>query len=127
MGRSVTGNGFPLQGGAFSRLPRDPISVIFLEGSNGPAFSRLTPLLSEGGRMARAMAVLLVLALGAVAEAQTAPPGFQVDPYGTSLPNGTAMAWSPDGRLFVAQLTGAIRVLKGGTLLPTPFHTVGDV
>jgi len=77
--------------------------------------------------MARAMAVLLVLALGAVAEAQTAPPGFQVDPYGTSLPNGTAMAWSPDGRLFVAQLTGAIRVLKGGTLLPTPFHTVGDV
>jgi glucose/arabinose dehydrogenase len=31
------------------------------------------------------------------------------------------MAFAPDGRLFVAQQTGALRVVKNNTLLPTPF------
>lgn len=42
--------------------------------------------------------------------------GFQVQP--------TAMAWSPDGRLFVAEQGGAVRVIKNGVLLSTPFTTV---
>ena len=42
--------------------------------------------------------------------------GFQVQP--------TAMASSPDGRLFVAEQAGAVRVIKNGALLPTPFTTV---
>jgi glucose/arabinose dehydrogenase len=55
--------------------------------------------------------------------AQTAPSGFTVEPYGGSLPQGTAMAWTPDGRLLVAQLDGPVRVIKNGTLLDSPFHT----
>ncbi|MBV8881589.1 MAG: PQQ-dependent sugar dehydrogenase [Planctomycetaceae bacterium] len=56
------------------------------------------------------------------AAAQTAPPGFQVESYGGSLAGGTALAWTPDGRLLVARKNGDIRVLKNGALLPTPFH-----
>lgn len=55
--------------------------------------------------------------------AQTAPSGFTVEPYGGSVPQGTAMAWTPDGRLLVAQLDGPIRVIKEGALLDLPFHT----
>ena len=31
------------------------------------------------------------------------------------------MAWAPDGRLFVWQKNGVVRVIKQGVLLPTPF------
>ena len=31
------------------------------------------------------------------------------------------MAWAPDGRLFVWQKNGIVRVIKQGVLLPTPF------
>ena len=33
----------------------------------------------------------------------------------------TAMAFSPDGRLFVCLQGGQLRVIKNGALLPTPF------
>ncbi|MBI5289170.1 MAG: PQQ-dependent sugar dehydrogenase [Chloroflexi bacterium] len=36
----------------------------------------------------------------------------------------TAMAFAPDGRLFVAEQTGALRVIKAGALLRTPFTTL---
>lgn len=36
----------------------------------------------------------------------------------------TSMAAAPDGRLFVAEKSGALRVIKDGALLPTPFLTV---
>ena len=34
------------------------------------------------------------------------------------------MEFSPDGRLFVAQQGGQLRVIKNGVLLPTPFLTL---
>ncbi|HEV7397476.1 MAG TPA: PQQ-dependent sugar dehydrogenase, partial [Pyrinomonadaceae bacterium] len=40
------------------------------------------------------------------------------------LTSPTAMAFAPDGRLFVCEETGAIRVIKNNALLPTPFATV---
>lgn len=36
----------------------------------------------------------------------------------------TAMAFAPDGRLFVAEQGGALRVVKNGALLPAPFVSV---
>jgi glucose/arabinose dehydrogenase len=43
----------------------------------------------------------------------------------TGLASATAMEIAPDGRIFVAQQTGALRVIDaGGTLLPTPFVTL---
>ena len=40
------------------------------------------------------------------------------------MPNPTAMAFAPDGRLFVAQQGGALRVIKNGSLVATPFMTL---
>jgi hypothetical protein len=36
----------------------------------------------------------------------------------------TAMQFAPDGRLFICEQTGRLRVVKNGSLLPTPFVTV---
>jgi glucose/arabinose dehydrogenase len=41
---------------------------------------------------------------------------------GLSIP--TAIALHPDGRIFVCQQTGELRVIKNGVLLPTPFVTL---
>jgi glucose/arabinose dehydrogenase len=42
----------------------------------------------------------------------------------TGLSPATAFAQAPDGRLFVAEQAGALRVVKNGVLLPTPFLTL---
>jgi glucose/arabinose dehydrogenase len=57
-------------------------------------------------------------------QAATLPAGFNETQVAIGINNGTAMAFAPDGRLFVCQQTGQVRVIKNGTLLPTPFLTV---
>lgn len=42
----------------------------------------------------------------------------------SGIPEPTAMALAPDGRIFVCQQNGALRVIKDGVLLPTPFVTL---
>jgi glucose/arabinose dehydrogenase len=54
----------------------------------------------------------------------TMPGGFIETALTTSLSSATAMALAPDGRIFVCQQGGALRVVKNGTLLPQPFLTV---
>ena len=72
----------------------------------------------------------LIVLLGAVlvaaqpAEAATVPSGFAETQVATGLAAPTAMAFSPDGRLFVAEQGGRLRVIKNGTLLGTPFMTL---
>lgn len=52
-----------------------------------------------------------------------APAGFTKDDgWVTGLTDATALAAAPDGRLFVAEQGGTLRVVKGGALLATPFH-----
>jgi glucose/arabinose dehydrogenase len=41
-----------------------------------------------------------------------------------NLSNPTAMAIAPDGRIFVCQQGGSLRVIKNGALLTTPFFTI---
>ncbi len=73
--------------------------------------------------MRHAVALAFVLAAAGELAAQTVQPGFgpPVQQGGGNLTSGTAMAFAPDGRLFVAQQTGAVRVIKNGALLATPF------
>ena len=70
----------------------------------------------------------LVLSIAAftaqVANAATVPAGFTDSVVASGLTNPTAMALAPDGRIFVCQQNGALRVIKNGALLPTPFLTV---
>lgn len=58
-------------------------------------------------------------------DAAAQPAGFehQAD-WVSGLSLATAMAQAPDGRLFVAEQGGLLRVVKDGVLLPTPFATL---
>ncbi|HEV7797204.1 MAG TPA: PQQ-dependent sugar dehydrogenase, partial [Pyrinomonadaceae bacterium] len=53
--------------------------------------------------------------------AATLPANFVETQFTSGLTNPTAMAFAPDGRLFVCQQGGQLRVVKNGSLLPTPF------
>lgn len=58
------------------------------------------------------------------AGSRAVPAGFtRDDTWVTGITNGTALAAAPDGRLFVAEQGGALRVVKNGALLAAPFHT----
>ncbi len=62
--------------------------------------------------------------LEVVEQAATVPANFVDETIVTGLSSPTAMAFAPDGRLFVAQQGGQLRVVKNGSLLTTPFTTV---
>ncbi|SHH17885.1 Por secretion system C-terminal sorting domain-containing protein [Chryseolinea serpens] len=52
---------------------------------------------------------------------QVFPTGFSRVQVASGISNPTVMAFAPDGRIFVAQQNGALRVIKNGALLATPF------
>jgi glucose/arabinose dehydrogenase len=52
------------------------------------------------------------------------PAGFSDTLVASGLRQPTAMTFAPDGRLFVCEQGGTLRVIKNGTLLPTPFVTI---
>jgi glucose/arabinose dehydrogenase len=58
------------------------------------------------------------------ATAATVPPGFAESQVAAGLQNPTAMAFAPDGRLFVCEQGGQLRIIKDGGLVPAPFVTV---
>ena len=57
-------------------------------------------------------------------QAATVPAGFSETLVASGLASPTAMQFAPDGRLFVAEQGGRLRVIKDGVLLPTPFLTL---
>ena len=63
----------------------------------------------------------LMLITVATAVAQTFPANFTQVAVATGLTNPTVVTPAPDGRLFVGQQGGSLRVVKNGTLLTTPF------
>ncbi|HJU92010.1 MAG TPA: PQQ-dependent sugar dehydrogenase [Pyrinomonadaceae bacterium] len=66
--------------------------------------------------------VLVFLAISST-YAASLPEGFiETAIFGLSQP--TAMQIAPDGRIFVCQQGGALRVIKNGALLTTPFMTL---
>jgi hypothetical protein len=83
-------------------------------------------MVNGGHRRARTcvQVVGLVTVLAAHATAATLPSGFTETQIASGLANPTAMAFAPDGRLFVCQQGGQLRVIKNGSLLGTPFVTV---
>src|SRR5437762_2211027 len=68
--------------------------------------------------------LLLVLAMVGIANAQgtATDPGFSFEKFLTLPPyrlNG--LAWAPDGRVFLWQKDGVIKIYKNGAVLATPF------
>jgi glucose/arabinose dehydrogenase len=67
------------------------------------------------------VALIAHFMLTPTAPAATVPTGF-LDSIYVDLPSdATAMQFAPDGRLFVCQQSGKLRVVQNGTLLTTPF------
>lgn len=68
----------------------------------------------------------VALAIGVLsANAATLPAGFTESQFGANVGSSpTAMAFAPDGRLFVCLQGGQLRVIKNGALLPAPFITL---
>ena len=66
----------------------------------------------------------LVIVSARIVNGATVPTGFTDTLVANGLTNPTAMALAPDGRIFVSQQGGAVRVIKNGVLLATPFLTV---
>ena len=82
----------------------------------------------EWGRFFSCTIALIVTLLGSsngrIAYAATVPPGFTDSLVANGLNNATAMAFAPDGRIFVCEQGGTLRIIKNGVLLATPFLTV---
>src|ERR1044072_950277 len=67
---------------------------------------------------------LLFMTSVRVASGATVPTGFTDSLVAGGLTNPTAMALAPDGRIFVCEQGGKLRVIKNGALLATPFVTL---
>lgn len=76
--------------------------------------------------LARLVYVLLIIGVVSQlpARAATLPAGFTEALVASGLASPTAMQFSPDGRLFVCEQGGRLRVISDGVLLPTPFLTL---
>jgi glucose/arabinose dehydrogenase len=67
---------------------------------------------------------LCLCALPSTTSAAVLPAGFSESLIASGLSSPTAMQFAPDGRLFVCEQAGRLRVIKDGALLPTPFLTL---
>jgi glucose/arabinose dehydrogenase len=69
--------------------------------------------------------LLLLTCFSAIAfvnlHGQSYPAGFAQVVVASGVSNATVMAFAPDGRIFVAEQTGKLHVIKNGALLPAPF------
>jgi glucose/arabinose dehydrogenase len=63
---------------------------------------------------------LILLVLLAQRAAAAVPSGFSDATWVSGIGSPTAMTFMPDGRALVCQQTGALRVIKNGSLLTTP-------
>ena len=75
-------------------------------------------------RTRRVFLAVLVALQASVGAAATLPIGFAESLVASGLSSPTAMAFAPDGRLFVCEQGGRLRVVRSGALLPTPFVTL---
>ena len=85
-----------------------------------------TPCMAAIRRAVLLLSVCLTLN-SIVLRAATLPTGFTESQFGgagANMSSPTAMAFAPDGRLFVCQQGGSLRVIRNGALLATPFLTV---
>jgi glucose/arabinose dehydrogenase len=72
-----------------------------------------------------AVLVGAALLVGVGGEASGAvPSGFAETRVAAGITAPTAMAIAPDGRLFVAEQAGKLRIIRNGILLPAPFANI---
>ncbi|MES2748921.1 MAG: Ig-like domain-containing protein [Patescibacteria group bacterium] len=62
-----------------------------------------------------------------LASAQIVEPGFESEVVTDGLSLATTLAFTPDGRILVAEKSGVIKLVKNGVLQPQPVVTLSDV
>lgn len=69
--------------------------------------------------------VFLLVSIGSpvALAADALVPGFAVEPYTAGLHFPLAMEFAPDGRLFVAEKAGVVRIVENGVVRAEPFCT----
>jgi glucose/arabinose dehydrogenase len=78
-----------------------------------------------GARLILILILLMTLMLlPALQSASAIPAGFTDSVLARGLDLPTAMEFAPDGRLFVTEKDGDVRIIKNGALLSTPFVTI---
>lgn len=75
----------------------------------------------------RRMLPALLLAVVAFAAAAILPPGFTETRIAHDLRSPSGLAVAPDGRVFILEQEGVVRLVKGDTLLPQPFLTLPNM
>ena len=60
-------------------------------------------------------------------EALALPAGFETQVVAAGFNQPTTIAFTPDGRIFVAEKAGAVRIIKNGALLAQPLISLSDV
>ncbi|WP_080054189.1 PQQ-dependent sugar dehydrogenase [Spirosoma aerolatum] len=93
--------------------------MITFYGSTGH-FAELNRSILQKSTLITLVGTLMVVLMSRV-QAQTFPASFSQVQVTNGLTSPTAMAFAPDGRIFVTEQGGALRVIKNGSLLPTPF------
>ena len=81
-------------------------------------------LRGHGKKSAASLTTFLAVLLAASVNAATLPDGYAEVVYAHGISGATAMEFAPDGRLFVCQQGGRLRVIENGALLPDPFVTL---
>jgi glucose/arabinose dehydrogenase len=76
------------------------------------------------GKIALASVLIAMLALIAPQTHAALPAGFVDITMPGNITNGSCLAVAPDGRIFVGQQNGVVRVIKNGVMLSTPFVAV---
>ncbi|WP_019989852.1 PQQ-dependent sugar dehydrogenase [Rudanella lutea] len=84
-------------------------------------FTRICVPISRVLHASYGLLLWLFLLTGTVLNAQSLPAGFNLVQLSDGLSTPTAMAFAPDGRIFITEQGGTVRIFKDGALLPTPF------
>ncbi len=66
----------------------------------------------------------LAVTFSSVKAATVLPPGFVSEAVVTNLTGPTTIAFAPDGRMFIGQKDGRVRVFQNGVLLPADFINI---
>src|SRR5215210_4325569 len=68
--------------------------------------------------LAAVAAAVLAVSAGGTGRRIVVPPGFRVETFARGLSQPTAMAYGPDGRIYVTQTGGTLVAIKRGTRAP---------
>ena len=106
-------------------LPRGSLSIHKEEWGMKTSLARWWPRSCGHSRSPASLTIVVSISvLAGSVFAATVPPGFTDALVASGLTWPTALAVANDGRVFVTEQSGTLRVIKNGALLPTPFMTM---